>query len=87
MIITRDKMVALLDMLVLTRDEEATCDDCLNRLAEFAETTLAGKSVPDGLRSIDEHLERCGECREEFSALKLALSGEDFQDRVLSGLH
>jgi predicted anti-sigma-YlaC factor YlaD len=45
-------------------------------IAEFAETTLAGKSIPGGLRSIEEHLKICGECREEFETLKDALSRE-----------
>ncbi len=68
-----EKVQALLEMLSLTSDNEADCGDCLQHLAEFAETTLAGKSIPESLRHIDEHLQRCGECREEFQALKFAL--------------
>ena len=75
--LSSERMDALLRMLALTKDEEASCDDCLEHMAEFAETMLAGKSIPDGLKSIDEHLELCGECREEFEALKVALGEAD----------
>ena len=74
--ITDEQVRALLNMLVLTKDVETDCNHCLKHMAEFAETTLSGKSIPDGLRCIDEHLERCGECREEFEALKAALGAE-----------
>ena len=62
-------------MLALTKSEEATCDECFQHMAEFAETSLAGKSIPDGLTCIEEHLQICGECREEFETLKKALGG------------
>lgn len=72
--ITDRQVEALLQMLALTKDEEADCGKCSRRMAEFAETTLAGKSIPEGLKCIDEHLRICGDCREEFEALKMALS-------------
>ena len=74
--LSENQIQALIEMLALTRDNEATCDDCLDSLAEFAETTLTGKSIPEGLKCIEEHLHLCGECREEFEALKLALAEE-----------
>jgi len=74
--ISEDQIQALLEMLTLTKDNEVSCDECLQSMAEFAETTLTGKTVTEGLQCIEEHLELCGECREEFEALKSAL-GED----------
>jgi len=71
--ISDEQIQAMLEMLALTKDVEVSCDDCLQQMAEFAETTLAGKSIPEGLKCIDEHLQRCRECREEFEALKAAL--------------
>ena len=75
--ISEEQVQAMLEMLALTKDVEASCDDCRQQLAEFAETTLAGKSIPEGLKCIDEHLQRCGECREEFEALKAALGHDN----------
>ena len=71
--ISEEQIQALLKMLTLTKDEELNCDECLSSMAEFAENELAGKSVTEGLASIDAHLQLCGECREEYESLKSAL--------------
>ena len=71
--ISDEQIQAMLKMLALTKEVEASCDDCQQQMAEFAEVTLAGKSIPEGLKLIDEHLQRCRDCREEFEALKAAL--------------
>ncbi len=76
MTISSQQVDALLTMLAFTKDKEENCDGCLIKMAEFAENSLAGKSIPDGLRSIDEHLKICGECREEFETLKVVLSND-----------
>ncbi len=73
--LTGEQVRSLLEMLTLTRDSEADCNDCLSQMAEFAEVALEGRSIPQGLKCIEEHLDRCGECREEFEALKTALDG------------
>ena len=73
MTLSREQLEALLKMISLTEDEELTCDECLRGMAEFAETELAGKSLPEGLRAVESHLELCGECREEYEALLQAL--------------
>ena len=74
MTLTPDRLHALLTMLAHTRSHEVTCDDCFQELAEFAEHRLSGKSVPEGLRAIEQHLTQCGECREEFETLRQALT-------------
>lgn len=71
--ISEEQIQKMLEMLAHTKEVEASCDDCQQQLAEFAETTLAGKSIPQGLKCIDEHLQRCEDCREEFEVLKAAL--------------
>ncbi|HSA65985.1 MAG TPA: hypothetical protein VLE25_14940 [Nitrospira sp.] len=39
----------------------------------FAEHKLANKELPEAMRLIEEHLERCDDCREEFVSLLAAL--------------
>ena len=73
---TDAQVQSLLHMLALTQDEEVDCNGCLQHMAEFAEANLVGKSIPEGLRCIDEHLKRCGECRQEYEALLAALEGD-----------
>ena len=65
----------LLRILSLTKPDELTCDECLMQVAEYAEFYLAGKSVPESLSEVKQHLELCSECCDEFRALIAALEG------------
>lgn len=64
-------------MLLLTESQELTCDECLDKMAEFAEAALAGQQVPDNLQNIESHLALCKDCEEEFRALLKALQSTD----------
>ncbi|MGE5246910.1 MAG: hypothetical protein ACM3L8_01080, partial [Verrucomicrobiota bacterium] len=55
------------------------CNECLDRVAEFAERELAGRPISDALEAVRHHLTRCGECREEYEALITVL--ERMQDQ------
>lgn len=57
----------------MTRPDEIGCDDCFDKLSEFAELQLAGKSPETAMPLVQEHLNKCGECREEYEALLEAL--------------
>lgn len=72
--LSRQQIETLLRTISLTRPDEAACDACLLKLAEFAERSLQGKSVPASLEAIERHLAICGECREEYEALLAALT-------------
>lgn len=74
MTLTNQQLDTLLNMLSLTQETEITCDQCHQKMAEFAERWLPGKSISEGMLAIEAHLEICGECRQEFEALKAALS-------------
>lgn len=67
------QLQTLHQMLALTRSQELNCDQCLVKMAEFAENTLAGNAVPKSLQDVEQHLSLCGECEEEFKALLQAL--------------
>jgi hypothetical protein len=70
----------LVKLVGRTRDQEIDCDDCLNRLGEFAERYLAGQPVPDALSAVEHHLSICGECREDFELLRAALRSAEPPD-------
>lgn len=57
----------------LTRDDEIDCDQCLADIAEFTEARVAGRSLSEALLAIEQHLSVCGECREEYEALRAAI--------------
>jgi len=75
MALTSKEIDHLMRLVRLTREEELNCEQCLALVAELAERAPAGRSIPEGLRLVEHHLEICHECREEFDALQRALSG------------
>ncbi len=54
-------------------DEEIGCDECFEQLHRFVEMRLSGLDTAQAMPLVQEHLEMCGECREEFEALLAAL--------------
>lgn len=77
MALSRSEIEGLLALIGLTSDTEIDCDRCLLVVAEFAEHELTGKSVPEGLEVVQQHLSVCAECREEYEALKRAMEELD----------
>ena len=68
-----DQIRALLQDVSRTRDQELNCDECLGELGSFAELTLEGRPVEEAYDLVQQHLQICGECREEFALLLKAL--------------
>jgi hypothetical protein len=66
----------LIRLVGLTRDVELNCEQCISLVAEFADQALADRSIPEGLKVVEHHLDVCLECREEYEALREALAGE-----------
>jgi len=77
MTFTEAEVKALIETIGATRVGESPCDECLQGVAAFAEAELGGRSVPDATDRVRTHLERCGDCREEYEALRLALQELD----------
>ncbi|MDQ7030844.1 MAG: hypothetical protein Q9O62_14250 [Ardenticatenia bacterium] len=63
----------LVEGVLATEETELSCDECFEELDRFAELVLAGREIPEAMRLVQAHLERCGDCREEFEALLAAL--------------
>jgi hypothetical protein len=59
--------------IITTRPDEIGCDECFEQLDRFVEMTLAGKKAAEAMPLVQDHLERCHDCREEFEALLAAL--------------
>jgi hypothetical protein len=70
---------ATLQQMVLnvlsTRPDEIGCDECFEQLDRFVEMTLAGKNAAEAMPLVQDHLERCRNCCEEFEALLTVLRG------------
>ena len=59
--------------VLTTRPDEIGCDECFEQLDRFVEMTLAGKNAAEAMPLVQDHLERCRNCCEEFEALLTVL--------------
>jgi hypothetical protein len=61
--------------IATTHEDEIGCEECFRLLDEFVDFHLAGKDAAQAMPLVQEHLDRCMDCREEFEALLTALRG------------
>lgn len=71
--LTQDLLKNLIRMVKMTKSDEIGCDECFEELHQFAELELAGKSPEEAMPLVKDHLERCGNCRQEYEALLEAM--------------
>jgi hypothetical protein len=73
---------ALARGLVTTRPNEIDCGECFERLDRFAEMIEAGSSPSRAMPLVQDHLERCPDCKQEFLALMETLHADSpLEDR------
>jgi len=68
-----DRLRNMVRTIVTTRPDEIGCDQCFEELDRFVEIALADKAIPEAMQLVQDHLERCDDCHEEFEALLAAL--------------
>ena len=68
-----DRLKSLSRSILGARQDEIGCAECFRLLDRFVDLHLAGKSAAEALPLVQQHLERCRECREEFDALLAAV--------------
>jgi hypothetical protein len=71
--LTLDNIEAMVRSILSTKDEEIGCADCFSVLDRFLELKLAGKDASAIMPLVQDHLERCGDCHEEYVAVMEAL--------------
>lgn len=65
----------LIKRLVITRDEELSCDEVFALVDQYAEANQRGEDVASLKPLIRHHLDMCRECDEEYQALLRVLEG------------
>ncbi len=60
--------------IATTRPDEIGCAECFRQMDQFVDMSLAGKDAAQAMPLVQDHLNRCGDCREEFEALLAAVS-------------
>ena len=63
------RVEALLRMIENTCEEELSCEEVAELLSEFAELNLNKKDAASWLPLVENHLEMCSNCHEEYDAL------------------
>ena len=67
------KLKGLVRAVLTTRPDEIGCEECFQELDRFVEMELAGKDAAEAMPLVQDHLDRCRGCKEEFEALMAAL--------------
>ena len=71
--LSSDVLKKMVSCIATTRPDEITCDECFEQLDQFAERVLEGKPAAEAMPLVQDHLNRCEACREEFEALLVAV--------------
>lgn len=60
---------AMVQMIGKTQEVEISCDEVQRLLGQFAEAALRGEDTAALLPLVQQHIEMCPDCREEYEAL------------------
>ena len=58
---------------LIVPSNELDCNECFEQLDRFVETKVTGNNAAELMPMVQDHLDRCPDCREEYEALLLAL--------------
>ncbi|MGE5264380.1 MAG: hypothetical protein ACM3S0_13440 [Acidobacteriota bacterium] len=64
-----EKLKTMVRGVARTQEIEYSCDDAYRLLDEFTEAVVQGKDVARLMPLVQQHLDLCPDCREEFEAL------------------
>jgi hypothetical protein len=64
-----DKLKNMVRGVARTQAVEYSCEDVYRLLDEFTEAVVQGKEVAALMPLVQQHLDLCPDCREEFEAL------------------
>ena len=68
-----DRLKEMARGIMTTRPDEIGCDECFQQVDRFVDMVLDGKNATEAMPLVQDHLNRCQDCREEYEALLEAL--------------
>ena len=71
--LSADTIRKMMHSIQTTREDELACGHCYDELDHFIEMKLSGKNPAEAMPLVQEHLDRCAACREEYEVLLEAL--------------
>ena len=68
-----EQIKRLVRNILTARTDEIGCEECLERMDRFVDLKLSGKNAGEAMPLVEDHLQRCRDCHQEFRALLGAL--------------
>ena len=75
MALSKKQIENLLGLIAKTQEDCLDCDCCFDKIAEFAEAELEGRSLCEAMQAVKVHLESCPCCADEYQMLLDGLKG------------
>ena len=72
--LSKDQISSLLSLVANSTPDDISCDGCLEHVAQFVETELAGAELDDSMKLIQNHMKNCPCCMDEYNALLAAMA-------------
>lgn len=77
MTLTTQQVAELLTMIRHTQEVEMTCPECLDELDKYTQCILDGAPIAGILHRVQEHLDACPCCDDQFQLVLETLRGLD----------
>ena len=71
--VTLEKIEMMVRSIIKTKETEIGCAECFSVLDQFLDLIVAGKDASQMMPLIQDHLDRCRDCHEEYEAILEAL--------------
>jgi len=71
--LSKEQIQTLVGLISTVEPDSMSCDDCFGRIGEYAEMSLEGRELSEGMQVIERHLTQCPCCKAEYEALLDAL--------------
>ncbi|MFC1960116.1 hypothetical protein ACFLYO_05360 [Chloroflexota bacterium] len=72
-----NQLMAMVEAIFTAHEDELDCAGCDTEMAHLVELIEAGQDPSLLLPAVQEHLNRCRDCREEFEALLMIVRAEN----------
>jgi hypothetical protein len=67
--LTKEVIRKMMQSLEATRKDELSCGECFDEIDCFVEMELKGKNAAEAMPLVQEHLNRCRGCKDEYETL------------------
>lgn len=78
--IEQSTLVKLINAISMTKDIEIGCEECFQQMDVYVEMLRAGKEPKEVMPLVQDHLNVCSCCSEEFQALIEALDAAETEE-------